>query len=139
MFVRRARFRIERRVQWHELRTQATQHFFQHVIAADADPVPDDLHVCVAVAEMPGKPNGIKCTAGRNLHQAFILAAHENDRSVIQHETVAVMQRNGLLEIDEEFRALLSPEHDASSLAIAGIEHDAVEGQRGVPLAGMTN
>ena len=32
-------------------------HLLQHVIAADADPVADDLHVGVAVAEVPCEPH----------------------------------------------------------------------------------
>ena len=53
----RARLRIERRFDRRQLRAEPAQHLFQHVIAADAELVADDLHVGVAVADVPGEPH----------------------------------------------------------------------------------
>src|SRR5665647_1793474 len=57
---RRGGFRIERRIERRQLRTEAAQHILQHVVAADAQSVADNLHVGVAVAEMPGQPHRVE-------------------------------------------------------------------------------
>ena len=48
--------RIERRFDWRKPRAEPAQHVLDHMIAADAQPVADDLHVDVAVADVPGEP-----------------------------------------------------------------------------------
>ena len=115
---------------------QASQHLLKHVIAADADFVADDLHVGVAVAEMPGEPHGIEWAASCNFDQRFLFARHQHDRPVVEHEAVAVAQHQRLGKIEQEFGALFAPEHDAAALPVAGIEHDAVARRGCVPLAG---
>ena len=64
MPLRRGRFRVERRIERRELCAEAAQHVLQHVVAPDADFIAGDLHVGVAVAEMPGQPHGIERAAG---------------------------------------------------------------------------
>ncbi len=57
-----------------------------------------------------------------------------HDGAVIEQQTVAVAQRHGLFEIEQEFGALLAGEHDAPAGAVAGVEHDAVGGGACVPV-----
>ena len=59
MPVRRARLRIERASTSLVTARRGPQHLFQHMIAADAEAVVDELHVGVAIAEMPGEPHEI--------------------------------------------------------------------------------
>ena len=46
-------------------------------------------------------------------------------------------RRHRLLEIEQEFGALLAGQHDAPPVAVAGVEHDAVAGGDRVPFAGV--
>ena len=53
---KRATFRVERRLDANKSRAESAQHLFQHVVAADAQLVADDLNVGVAIADVPGEP-----------------------------------------------------------------------------------
>src|SRR5664279_4152539 len=106
--MRRRGFRIEGRVEQRKLRAKAMQHILQHMIAPDAQSVADDLHVGVAVAEMPGQPHAIERVASRNLHELLLFARYQYDRPVIEQQTVAVAQAHRLCEIEQKLRALLS-------------------------------
>src|ERR1700693_4646915 len=74
LMARRRGLRIEGGVERAELGAQAAQHILEHVIAADADFAADDLHVGVAIAEMPGQPHRVERAAGRDFDQRFGLA-----------------------------------------------------------------
>ena len=53
--MRHGCLRIERRLQRGHLGAEPAQHLLQHVVSADADAKPIDLHVGVAIAKMPGE------------------------------------------------------------------------------------
>ena len=58
-----------------EMRAKAAQHVFQDMVAADAELITDDLDIGVAVAEMPGEPDGIERAAGADFDQRLRSAA----------------------------------------------------------------
>ena len=136
MPVRGTRLRIEGGGERAHRRAEAAQHLLQHVIAADADAIADDLHVGVAIAEMPGEPHEVARRGRRDLDQLFRLTADAHNGAVFEHQPVAVTQRHRLLEIDQDFRAFFGREHDAAPLTIVGVEDDVVDGSGVVPLAG---
>ena len=59
--------------------------------------------------------------------------------AVVEHDAVAVAQRHGLVEVEQEFRAALALEHDAAAMPVARIEHDAVDRGGGIPEARAAN
>ena len=76
------------------VRAEPAHHLLQHVIAADAEPVADDLHVGVAVAEVPGEPHQSRAASAPPISsQRLGLPGHQHDRAVVEHEAVAVAQR----------------------------------------------
>ena len=50
-------------------------------------------------------------------------------------QPVAVAQAHRLREVEQELDALLAGQHDAPPIAVAGVEHDAVDRRRCVPIA----
>src|SRR6201999_4678682 len=109
------------------------------MVAADAQPVADDLDIGVAVAEMPGEPDGIERAARADLNQGLRRAIHQNDRAIIEQESIALAQGHRLFEIEQEFTALFGGQHNAPPVAVAGIEHDAVDGRRRIPITRTSN
>jgi quercetin dioxygenase-like cupin family protein len=103
------------------------------VVAPDADFVADDLHVGMAVAEMPGEPDQRQRRWSGNLGKRLGLPGHQHHGTVIEHDAVAVTQRHRLVEVQQERGALLACERDAAATPVAGVEHDAVDGARGIP------
>ena len=129
------RLRIERRFERRELRAEAAQHVLQHVIAADAQLAADDLHLGVAVAEMPGEPHQLLRVRRRDLDQRLRLAGDPHDRAVVEHQPVAVAQLHRLRQIEQIGRAALADEHDAPAMAVC--RHRARRGRarRSRPIA----
>src|SRR3974390_651092 len=64
-----SRFRFERRVNLGQACAKPAQHLLQYVVVADARRIPADLHLGMAVAEMPSYPRQFVGTASRNLDQ----------------------------------------------------------------------
>jgi mannose-6-phosphate isomerase-like protein (cupin superfamily) len=137
--VRCARLRIERCIDRGGSSAQAGHHLLQHVIAADAQPVADDLHIGVAVAEMPSQLHQRERRPRRDLDQRLGLPYHQHDPAIVEHDAVAVAQRDGLVQIQQKLGPMLALEHDAAAMPVACIEHDEIDGDHGVPEACTAN
>ena len=137
--VRCARLRIERCIDYRAPAAQARNHLLQHVIAADAQPVADDLHIGVAVAEMPSQLHQRERRPRRDLGQRLGLPCHQHDPAIVEHDAVAVAQRDGLVQIQQKLGPMLALEHDAAAMPVACIEHDEIDGDHGVPEACTAN
>jgi mannose-6-phosphate isomerase-like protein (cupin superfamily) len=135
MMVRRARLWIERRVDGRHSCAKTRHHLLQHMIAPDADAVAGDLHIGVAVAEVPSEPNEFKRRPRRDFGERLGLSGDQNDATVIEHDAVAVAQCHRLVEVEQEFGAALAAEPDAAAMPVAGIEHDDVGSIRWIPEA----
>ncbi len=139
LMMRRTRLRVERRVDCRDRGAEARRHLLQHVIAPDAQPVADDLHVGVAVAEMPGKLHQRERCPDGHLSQGFGLAGNQHNPAIVEHDAIAVAQRHGLVEVQQEFGAALALEHDAAAMPVARIEDDEVGCVGWIPEAGAAN
>ena len=126
---------FEHRIDRVDRRTETGQHRFEHMITADAQLVADDLHLRVAVAEMPGEPRERGRVGGSDFDQRLRLAVDAHDRSVIEHETVSVLQADRYRQIEQKPRALHAGQHDAAAMALIGVEHDGIGRGRRVPVA----
>ena len=71
--------------------------------------------------------------ARRDLDQRLGRAGDQHHRAVVEHQAVAVAQRDRLGEVEQQLGAALAGEHDAPAVAVAGIEHDAVARGRSRP------
>ena len=137
--LRRTRLRVERRLDLHNLCTQAADHFFQNVIAPNSQLVVDDLYVGMAVADVPGQPYQRERCPGGNLRQRFGLPRHQHDCTVVEHDAVAIAQRHGFIKIQQKFHASLALEHNAAAVPIARIEQDKVDRGGWIPEARAAN
>jgi len=88
---------------------------------------------------MPGKLHQRQRRPDRDLSEGFGLAGNQHDPAVVEHDAVAIAQRHGLVEVQQEFCATLALEHDAAAVPVAGIEHDKVGGGGWIPEACAAN
>ena len=139
LMMRRSRLWIERRVDRPDRGAKAYRHLLQHVIAPDAEPVADDLHIGVAVAEMPGELHERERRPGAHLSHGFGLAGNQHNPSIVEHDAIAVAQRHGLVEVQQKFRPALALEHDAAAMPVARVEHDEVGCVGWIPEARAAN
>ena len=98
------------------------------MIAADAQLVADDLHVGVAVAEVPGEPGEVMRGGGGDLDQRLGAADHAHDAAVVEQETITVVQDGRVRQVEQERRAALARQRDATAVPLVEIEHNLVDG-----------
>ena len=118
---------IKRRLDRLKPRTKAAQHIFDHMIAPDAQPLTDQLHVDVTIADMPGEPREIVGIRRGDFNKRLRPANHADYRAVVEHEAVAVTKRRGVRQIKQEFCAALTAEHHPPAMALIRIELDRVD------------
>ena len=90
----------------------------------------------MSVADVPRKPHQIACTVGRDLGQRLRNSLHGDNRAVVEHEAIAVAQRDGTFEVEQERRAVLSRQNDSPTVTVIGIENHAIDGFDRVPFTG---
>ena len=136
MMIVGAALGVEWRLDRREPRAKPAQHVFDDVIAPDAQPLARDLHVDVAIADMPGEPCQIVAIRSGDFDQRLGPPDHADDCAILEHQSVAVAQRGGLRKIEQEFRAALAAQHDPPAMAVMRIKRDRIDGFRLVPMPG---
>jgi len=137
--MQRGRLGIEGRVDRRDHGAKPRRHLLQHVIAPDAEPVADDLHIGVTIAEMPSKLNQRQRRPDSHLSQGFGLASNQHDPTIVEHDAVAIAQRHGLVEVQQKLGAAFALQHDAAAMPVARIESDKVCRVIRIPEAGAAN
>ena len=127
---------IERRFHRRQSCAEPAQHIFNNVIAPDAKPLAHNLHVDVTIADMPGKPRQIVAVRGGDFNERLGPPDDADDRTIFQHQAIAVAQRSRLRQIEQEFGAALTIKHDAAAMAVVGIEGHGIDGLCLVPMSG---
>jgi len=130
-----AMLRIERRLHRRKPRAEPAQHLLDHMIAANAQPVADDLHVDVPVADMPGEPRQFVTVGGGDFDQRLRPADDAHDAAVIEHKTITVTERRRLRQVEQEGRAALAGQNGAAAMALMRIERNLIDGAGAVPMA----
>jgi hypothetical protein len=93
---------IEHSLDGRKARTQRSDQTFEHMIATDTQPVPQNLYVGMTIADMPAKPREILRGLSRYLHQGFRLSGDPDDRAVIKHEPVAIPEYGRVRQIEQK-------------------------------------
>src|SRR5260370_8022178 len=76
----------ERRIDRGEPCTEPAQHLFEHVVAADAQFVANDLHIGMPVADVPGEPRQLVRACGGDFEQRPRLSGHPHDPTIPEHK-----------------------------------------------------
>ena len=92
------------------------------MIAANAEPIANDLHVDMPVADMPGEPRQSVTVGAGDFDQRLRQADDAYDTAVVEHETVAVAQRHRVRQIEQKGRAPLAGENPAAATPLVCVE-----------------
>ena len=106
------------------------------MIAADAQPLADDLHVDVAIADVPGEPRQLVGIGRRDLDQRLRPADDPHDGAVVEHQTVAIAQSGRLRQVEQKLGAALAGQDDTAAMPLMRVERDRIDGAGVVPMAG---
>ena len=127
---------IKRRFDRFKPCTKAAQHIFDHMIAPDAQPLADDLHVDVTVADVPGEAREIVGVGSGDFNERLRPADDTDDRAVVEHKAVAVAQRCGLRQIEQKFCAALTAQHHPPAMTLMRVERNRIDGAPLIPVSG---
>ena len=126
-----AAFGIERRLDGDDTRAKTAHHILDHMIAADAQTLADDLRRQMAVAEMPGDPHQMMGIGASDFHQRLGRGDHFDQPPVFQHQRIAAAQRYRFFQIQQEFQPARSRHRHAAAMTVVEIEHHRIGGSLG--------
>jgi hypothetical protein len=105
------------------------------MITADAEPIANDLHVDMPVTDMPGEPRQFVTVGRGDFDQRLRPTDDAHDAAVIENETITVTECRGLRQVEQEGRAVLAGQNDATAMALMRIERNLIDCACAVPLA----
>jgi hypothetical protein len=117
---------IERGLDLDHTRAKPLHHRLDDVIAADAQGLGHELRRQVTIAEMPGDADEVVRIVAADLEQRLGRRDHLDQTPVLQHQRIAAAERNGILEVEQEFEAPRPRHSHAAAVPIVEIEHDRV-------------
>jgi phosphoglycolate phosphatase len=121
-----ARFRIEGRGDVRHGRTEVINHVLDDGVSANAQAVAEKLGRQVPVAEVPGDAQQFGGCGRGDLGQRLRGGVDGDDAAILENQSVAVLQRHGLSEIEQEFEAAGGGHGHAAAVALVVVQHDAV-------------
>ena len=127
-----AAFRIERRLDLHDARTEPLHQRLDHVIPADAQALRHELRRQMTVAEMPGDPDQVMRVGPLDLQQRLGRGDHLDQPAVLQHQRIAASERDSAFEIEQKLQSARAGHHHSAAMPVVEIEHDGV-GRRFLP------
>ena len=80
----------------------------------------------MAVAKMPGDPDQMMRIAAADFRERLRSSDHLDEAAVLQHQCVAAAQRDGVLEIEQEFEPARPGHCHPPPVPVVEIEHDGV-------------
>ena len=122
----RAAFGIKRRLDFDDARAEALHHGLDDVVPADAQSLGHDLRRQMAVAEMPADADEVVRIAAADLEQRLGSRDHLDQPSVLQHQRIAAAQRDGMLQVEQEFETARPGHGHAAAVPVVEIEHDRI-------------
>jgi hypothetical protein len=117
---------IERRLDLDHARTQSLDHLLDDVVASDPQPPGHDLRRQMAVAKMPGDPDQMMRIGTADFNQRLRRGDHFDQPAIIEHQRIATAQRDGVFQVEQEFKSARAGHGHAPPVPIVEIEHDGV-------------
>lgn len=121
-----AAFRIERRLDGERAPAERLGHRLDHRIAANAQPLADDLHRQLPMTKMPSDSRHMGQIVATNLGQRLGRRHHFDQPAVVQHQGIAAAQRQLLLKVEQKRQAAGAGQRRVPAAPCIKIEHDGV-------------
>lgn len=121
-----AAFGIERRLDLDHTRAEPLHHGFDDVVTADAQGFGHDLRRQMTIAEMPADADEMVRIVAADLEQRLGRRDHLDQPSVLQYQRITAAQRDGVLQVEQEFEPPRPRHRHAAAVPIVEIEHDRI-------------
>ena len=113
-------------------------HLGQDMVVLDVDRLSRDLGRRMAVADMPGDAHQTQRVFGPNLEQALRRRLHQHETAILQLDSVAIADRGGLVEIEQDAEPAIGLEREAAAVAVVMVERQRVD-DAVLPDGGLAN
>ncbi len=121
-----ATFRIECGLDRRDHGPETLQHRLDDMIAADAQPVAEQFRRQMAIAEMPGDADEMGRITCRHLGERLRRRRDGDDATILQHQPVAMAQRDRTRQVEQERCAADSRHRDAPAMPRIEIEQHGI-------------
>lgn len=128
---------IERRFDFHHTCAEPAHHLLDHVVAADAQGLGQELGRQMPVAEMPGHAHQMARVLAADLDQRLGCRDHLDQAAVFQHQRVAAAQGDDVRQVEQEFQPARAGHRHAPPMPVVEFEHDRVSGRVAPRLCGF--
>jgi len=112
----RAAFRLERLGDVTDASAKTAHHVFDHVIAADEEPLGGDRRRQMAVADVPGDAGERGRIRGADLGERLRRRPHRDRSAILEDEAVAVTQEGRLRQIEQELDTAFTAKPDSPAM-----------------------
>jgi hypothetical protein len=117
---------VERRPPALDPRAQALDHGHDDVVVADAQPVGQDLHRQVPVAQVPGDPDHGFGALARDVGDRLGRGVNRHGPPVVEEQAVAVVQGPGLGQLEQEGEPTVAGEREAPPVPVVEVQRDLI-------------
>jgi hypothetical protein len=107
-------------------RAKAPRHILDHMIAADQQTITVEHSRQVAIAKMPGDPHQMAQIRATNFSQRLWCGLDEDVTSIIQNQSITILQSRGAFKIEQEIEPTGGPHRDPSPMATVEVQYDGV-------------
>lgn len=121
-----AAFRMERSIDRHDIGAELDQHVLDDMVAADTQAIAQQFGRQMPVAQMPGEAQQMGAVLAADLDQRFRRCLDGNDAAILQQQAVAMLQRDGAGQIEQELGPAFRGHGDAAPVPRIEIKHDGV-------------
>ena len=129
-----AGFRIERCLDFLHVPAEALDHFGDHVIGANTDPVAEQLDRQMPVAEMPSDTNQFIVLMRMNFQQRF-RPRSDAHYTVLHRQPIAIAQPHSLRQIEQNFGTGFGRQNDPATVATVEIDQNMIDFMGRIPAA----
>lgn len=105
----------------------AAHHFGQNMVVLDIDRVGGNLGRRVPVADMPGDAHQPQRVLRADFEQALRRRLHQHEPAILELDGIAVPQRGGLIEIEQDIEPTIGLEREAAAVAVVMVERQRVD------------
>ena len=117
-------FGLKRRPRFHELRSQAFEHGFDHMVGSNAKDCATDLGRQMSVAQMPGQTRQLFGISMADLYYRLRSRLYFEPSPVMQPQSVSIGHSDRLRQIEEDLFALIRYQTNASTVTLFEIKSD---------------
>jgi hypothetical protein len=122
-----AGFGVERGLDRIDVAAKAFDHVPDDVIGPNSDPVAEQLHGEMAVAEMPGDADQFTVVMGVDFQQRLRAGPDFDNAAVFQRQAVAVAKPYGLGKVDQELPPRLGGQDDPAAVAAVEVDQNFID------------